>query len=206
MYQYVNCVIYSLAYILKYLHVFVRRLHTQSMGRSNTRLRLELIKNEKSRNVTFRKRKKGLFKKAYELNRLCGVKSCVIIYENKTSGQPVRPEIYPDNPIEIKQIIDKFMSVHSSKVRRDANTLAEFYNKKIMELKKETAELRKENDKAWFSSWDDRLNNFSLDQVHALIQKLEHQMEDVQKHHDTVMRSKQYAIHEGLLPQMVRGF
>ncbi|XP_062014636.1 agamous-like MADS-box protein AGL27 [Rosa rugosa] len=79
------------------------------MGRSNTKLPLELIKNEKSRNVTFRKRKKGLMKKTYELNKLCDVQCSVIIYENK-NGQLVRPDTYPENPEEVKQIIDRFVS------------------------------------------------------------------------------------------------
>ncbi|XP_024178675.2 agamous-like MADS-box protein AGL11 [Rosa chinensis] len=163
------------------------------MGRSNTKLPLELIKNEKSRNVTFRKRKKGLMKKTYELNKLCDVQCSVIIYENK-NGQLVRPDTYPENPEEVKQIIDRFVS-KSAKVRKVEN-LADFFSKQIMQVKKETAKLRQKNNEARFPSWDDRLDDFSLDQLLALLKKLEHKIEDVHKHYD-----KQYAIDDSILQQ-----
>ncbi|XP_024199920.1 MADS-box protein defh21 [Rosa chinensis] len=163
------------------------------MGRSNTKLPLELIKNEKSRNVTFRKRKKGLMKKTYELNKLCDVQCSVIIYENK-NGQLVRPDTYPENPEEVKQIIDRFVS-KSAKVRKVEN-LADFFGKQIMQVKKETAKLHQRNNEARFPSWHDMLDDFSLDQLLALLKKLEHKIEDVHKHYD-----KQCVIDDSILRQ-----
>ncbi|XP_004305907.1 PREDICTED: MADS-box transcription factor 13-like [Fragaria vesca subsp. vesca] len=164
------------------------------MGRSNTKLPLELIKNEKSRNVTFRKRKKGLMKKTFELNKLCDVQCSVIIYEKKPNGQLVRPETYPENPEEVKQIIDRFVS-KSAKVRKVEN-LADYFGKQIMQVKKETAKLRQKNNETRFPSWDDRLNDLSLDQLLDLLKKLDHKIEDVHQRFD-----KQYAIDVGILSQ-----
>nr|XP_011467688.1 PREDICTED: agamous-like MADS-box protein AGL21 [Fragaria vesca subsp. vesca] len=169
-------------------------MFSQIMGRSNTKLPLELIKNEKSRNVTFRKRKKGLMKKTFELNKLCDVQCSVIIYEKKPNGQLVRPETYPENPEEVKQIIDRFVS-KSAKVRKVEN-LADYFGKQIMQVKKETAKLRQKNNETRFPSWDDRLNDLSLDQLLDLLKKLDHKIEDVHQRFD-----KQYAIDVGILSQ-----
>ena len=48
--------------------------------------KIEYIKNKKTRNVTFCKRKKGMLKKAVELSELCAVSVCVLIYD-KTRGK-----------------------------------------------------------------------------------------------------------------------
>ncbi|XP_050380057.1 agamous-like MADS-box protein AGL29 [Argentina anserina] len=166
------------------------------MGRNNTKLPLQLIKNEKSRNNTFRKRKKGLLKKTFELSELCDVKCSVIIYEKKPNGQLARPETYPGKPEEVKEIIDRFVS-KSAKVRK-VETLADYFGKQIMQVKKETAKLRQKNNEARFPSWDDRLNDLSLDQLLDLLKNLEHKIEDVHQHFD-----KQYTIDEAssILPQ-----
>ena len=48
------------------------------MGRN--KISIQKIKNERSRNITFYKRKKGLLKKAMELSILCDVDILVRIY------------------------------------------------------------------------------------------------------------------------------
>ncbi|CAN1132515.1 MADS-box transcription factor PHERES 2 [Linum perenne] len=50
------------------------------MGRK--KVQHELISNEVTRKITFKKRKIGLLKKLKELTTLCGVISCGIIFHN----------------------------------------------------------------------------------------------------------------------------
>ncbi|CAN1192955.1 MADS-box transcription factor PHERES 2 [Linum perenne] len=50
------------------------------MGR--TKVQHELISNEISRKITFKKRKIGLLKKLKEIMTLCGVIACGIIFHN----------------------------------------------------------------------------------------------------------------------------
>ena len=51
------------------------------MGRN--KIKIEKIKNEKNRNITYLKRKKGLIKKAMELSLLCGSKILMAIVSNE---------------------------------------------------------------------------------------------------------------------------
>ncbi|KAF8489984.1 hypothetical protein F5888DRAFT_1579725, partial [Russula emetica] len=51
------------------------------MGRR--KIAIQPITNDRTRSVTFLKRKTGLFKKAYELGVLCSVDVAVIIFERK---------------------------------------------------------------------------------------------------------------------------
>ncbi|CAN7125535.1 MADS-box transcription factor PHERES 1-like [Brassica rapa] len=55
------------------------------------RLKLNFITNKSSRNQTFKKRKRGLMKKAKELSTLCGVKVCAVI----KSCDNTEPEFWP---------------------------------------------------------------------------------------------------------------
>ncbi|KAL6199125.1 hypothetical protein ACLB2K_028912 [Fragaria x ananassa] len=161
------------------------------MVRSNSRLSWDLIQNERSRKVTFRKRKTGLLKKAYELNTLCDVKGCVIIYESNSDGQLLQPEIYPKHE-EVKQIINKYASCSSKRV----HNLEDFYAEKIEQLQTKTRKLRRKNDELQFPTCDDRMNALSLDQLLSLAQKVDHKIE-------AVRRSMQCAInHEGRLGPM----
>lgn len=84
------------------------------MGRN--KIKIEKIKNERIRQVTFYKRKKGLLKKAMELSVLCGVKVLlsivdknekVTIYssENETAGFVDKYLKHP-NPNEIYKFND----------------------------------------------------------------------------------------------------
>ena len=51
------------------------------MGRN--KIKMESIKNERTRQVTYYKRKKGLLKKSMELSLLCGVKVFLTIVDKK---------------------------------------------------------------------------------------------------------------------------
>jgi hypothetical protein len=74
------------------------------------RIKMELIRKEKSRMLTFRKRKAGLLKKASEFSILCGVDACVIIFgpKQKDDHQPVAPETWPPNSEEVRCIINRY--------------------------------------------------------------------------------------------------
>jgi SRF-type transcription factor (DNA-binding and dimerisation domain) len=55
------------------------------------KVNLAWIQNDAIRRATFKKRKKGLIKKASELSTLCGVDTCVVIY----GPQDQKPEVWP---------------------------------------------------------------------------------------------------------------
>lgn len=56
------------------------RSNDQRKGKGRQKLSMEKIEKEKNLQVTFSKRRAGIFKKASELNTLCGAESAIIIF------------------------------------------------------------------------------------------------------------------------------
>ncbi|KAL3538506.1 hypothetical protein ACH5RR_001872 [Cinchona calisaya] len=111
------------------------------MGRG--KLKMELISKEKSRNITFKKRKEGLMRKIHEFTTLCDVHACMIIYSPKQEkNSPVEPEIWPEDPDEISRII----SLYKGKFK-DSGTrifsLLDFFHQRKKRVEDELEKLRK---------------------------------------------------------------
>ncbi|KAK4795019.1 hypothetical protein SAY86_013013 [Trapa natans] len=74
------------------------------MGRK--KVRLELIGKESTRKTTFRKRKAGMLKKAFELTTLCGIKGCAIIY----GPNEQEPHVWPSKE-EAARVLKRFRAL-----------------------------------------------------------------------------------------------
>ncbi|XP_078171024.1 agamous-like MADS-box protein AGL80 [Carex rostrata] len=70
------------------------------------KVNLAWIQNDATRRATFKKRKKGLIKKASELSTLCGVDTCVVIY----GPQDPKPEVW-SSPKEALQVLSQFKNM-----------------------------------------------------------------------------------------------
>jgi hypothetical protein len=68
--------------------------------------KLAFIVNDGARKATYKKRKKGLLKKADELTTLCGIKACAIIYG---PNEP-QTEIWP-SPWGVQSVLSKFRTM-----------------------------------------------------------------------------------------------
>lgn len=136
------------------------------MGRS--RLPLELIPKEKSRKVTFQKRSIGLKKKTHDISTLCGVDACLIIYGRSSDGCPPEPVLWPPNPEEVKSIINRYKQHREQDGLIKATDLSSFFEEKTKAIQKEISKLGG-TDRSMYSTWNDRLNNLSADQLRELI-------------------------------------
>ncbi|RVW55975.1 Agamous-like MADS-box protein AGL80 [Vitis vinifera] len=67
------------------------------------KVQLQWIMNDTTRRTTYKKRVKGLMKKAKELSILCGVEACAIVY----SPYDPQPEVWP-SPMEVVRVIGEF--------------------------------------------------------------------------------------------------
>ena len=67
------------------------------------RVKLQWIADNAARKATYKKRMKGLMKKARELSILCGVDACLITY-NRYNGEP---EVWP-SPVEAEKVVAAF--------------------------------------------------------------------------------------------------
>ncbi|KAH8492725.1 hypothetical protein H0E87_022093 [Populus deltoides] len=133
---------------------------------------MELIRKEKSRMLTFRKRKAGLLKKASEFSILCGVDACVIIFgpKQKDDHQPVAPETWPPNSEEVRCIINRYKG--SDQPRR-CYQVSDYFADKKKQIDSELARLHKQIIKAKYPAWDDRLNSLYADQLRVLVGHLD---------------------------------
>lgn len=66
----------------------------------------QLISDNSTRRVTFRKRKEGLLKKLNELTILCGLRACAIIYSDYKEG----PEVWPTRN-EVRVLLNRLSAL-----------------------------------------------------------------------------------------------
>ncbi|XP_056867233.1 agamous-like MADS-box protein AGL80 isoform X1 [Raphanus sativus] len=103
------------------------------------KLNISYITNDSMRKSTFNKRKKGFFKKIYELSVLCGIQACAVIYSPFSST----PEVWPSNS-EVKKVVEKFEQIpdteqekkmvnHEGFLRQSITKTRENITKKIMD-------------------------------------------------------------------------
>lgn len=80
-------------------HSLITMPKKKPKGTGRKKIEIKKIENNSSRKVAFSKRRKGMFKKASELCRLCGAEIAVIVFSPKG-----RPYSFGD------RVIDKFMA------------------------------------------------------------------------------------------------
>ncbi|KAG4212021.1 hypothetical protein ERO13_A02G137901v2 [Gossypium hirsutum] len=138
------------------------------MGRG--KLIIKFIMKDKVRILTYEKRKKGLIKKAQEFSILCGVETCVILYAPKSEETPAELEIWP--PDHAKPLYVR---------KRKCFNVLDFCAIRRKKLDDEICKLRKANTEAKFSVWDDNINSFSVNQLSALLSRLDSNLETARK-------------------------
>ncbi|XP_062171042.1 agamous-like MADS-box protein MADS3 [Alnus glutinosa] len=145
------------------------------MGRG--KLIMELIEKEKTRSITFQKRKKGLMKKAYEFSTLCGVDTCMIIYGPKLSDRPVELGTWPETRDQVECVIERYKTDTKLKPTRASFDLSDFLIDRKTKVNNETSRLRKNIFEARYPTWDDRIEMLSEDQLTAVLDVMDTKLE-----------------------------
>ncbi|KAL0422236.1 UNVERIFIED_CONTAM: Agamous-like MADS-box protein [Sesamum latifolium] len=159
------------------------------MGRA--KLNMELISKEKSRNITFKKRKEGLIRKMHEFTTLCDVSACMIIYgpkQDKGGGSNVDPEIWPQDLDEVRRIID----IYKSKNRDSGNKtfgLSDFFHDRKRKIEDELAKLRKKNMEAKYPTWLEFMNSRTEPQLRQFAAALSNKVEYLKSRIEFLKRS-----------------
>ncbi|KDP33013.1 hypothetical protein JCGZ_13044 [Jatropha curcas] len=137
----------------------------------DTELRKDMIKKERALKISFRKRKKSLFKKGYELATLCGIDLCIIIFDPKQGdNKQVKPETWPADPLKVKHIIKKY----KQKVQEKRHCQISDHSKnKLKKVNAQLTDLRKQISVTKYPPWNDRINNYSEDELKQLICELD---------------------------------
>ncbi|XP_043694048.1 MADS-box transcription factor PHERES 2-like [Telopea speciosissima] len=143
------------------------------------KLMLELIAKERSCNTTFQKIKKGLKKKTYEFSTLCDVDACLIIFGPKQGNRLIEPKTWPENREDVLNIIEWFRKNCTATEGRGNRhiDIPEFYEDQIKKLRRELTELKQQNSKTQYPTWDNRLDNLFVDQLKHLAASLDSKIE-----------------------------
>ncbi|KFK44352.1 hypothetical protein AALP_AA1G246400 [Arabis alpina] len=91
----------------------------------------QLISDNSTRRVTFRKRKDGLLKKLHELTILCGLRACAIIYSDYKEG----PEVWP-NRNEVRVLLNRLSELPVEKQTKYMMDQKDLMNRMIQDAKK----------------------------------------------------------------------
>ncbi|XP_068344273.1 agamous-like MADS-box protein AGL3 [Pyrus communis] len=145
------------------------------MGRG--RLNMELITNERARKTTFQKRTKGILKKAGEISTLCDLDVCMIIYGPKQSGRSPELHTWPRNPSEVNRIINKYKASTTCKPAKKTFNLSDLLMDRKTKVHVDTYRARKEMYEAKYPTWDERIENFSENELELLLNALDAKLE-----------------------------
>ncbi|XP_022740637.1 agamous-like MADS-box protein AGL103 [Durio zibethinus] len=171
-----KCSMHLSKFLLKSLFPFFL---SSKMGRG--KLTMKFITKDKVRVSTYQKRKNGLTKKAQEFSILCGVETCIIIYGPQLKDSPAKLEIWPSDPIKVLNVINKYKAKPLEVRERKCFNVFDFFALRQKKLDDEIFKLRKANIDAKFSTWDDRINNFSVNQIWALLARFDSNLEAANK-------------------------
>ncbi|XVE94087.1 hypothetical protein REPUB_Repub01dG0250600 [Reevesia pubescens] len=152
--------------------------------RGRQKIQIKKLEDESSRQVTFSKRRNGLFKKASELCVLCGANIGIIVFSPK--GKP-----FCFGHPNVDTILDRYLSGNPTLHDQEDHDLATTVNtpcfeefneecqealEKLKEEKKrskgieEEKEERKNNGEFW---WDESIENMGLDELEAYVKAME---------------------------------
>ncbi|KAF8722024.1 hypothetical protein HU200_022649 [Digitaria exilis] len=101
---------------------------------------LQWIANDSTRRATFKKRRKGLMKKASELATLCDVDACVVVYGE---GEP-QPEVWPD-VAKAAQVLARFKAMPELDQCKKMMDMEGFLGQRIEKLREQLHKARRES-------------------------------------------------------------
>ncbi|WVZ25635.1 hypothetical protein V8G54_004179 [Vigna mungo] len=130
---------------------------------------MDLIEKEKARKTTFQKRKNGLIKKVYEFSTLCSVDVGVIIFASKFLNEP---EIWPQEPRELKRVIQKYLNTTSDR-RPKVYDVEEYFDEKMKRIEGEISKMHKGKIQLMYPTWDDSYNTLEEEQLRMFVSILD---------------------------------
>ncbi|KAL4280399.1 hypothetical protein GQ457_03G004980 [Hibiscus cannabinus] len=107
------------------------------------RVKLAYITNDATRKATYKKRKKGLMKKASELSTLCDVEACVVIFSSTSDSQP---EVWPST-VATHRMLSNFKMMPAIEQSNRTMTQESLVKKRIAKVEEQLKKLHEENRK-----------------------------------------------------------
>uniref|UniRef100_A0A0D9UZV4 MADS-box domain-containing protein n=1 Tax=Leersia perrieri TaxID=77586 RepID=A0A0D9UZV4_9ORYZ len=101
---------------------------------------LDRIANDATRRATFKKRRRGLMKKASELSTLCDVEACLVVFGE---GE-VEPEAWPSQE-DARSVLDRFRALPETEQSKKMMNQEDFLRQRIAKLQDQVAKAVREN-------------------------------------------------------------
>jgi hypothetical protein len=158
-------------------------LSTKKMGRG--KFSMKLISDEKTRMITYHKRKKGLRKKVYELSTLCDVDTCMIMYGPEQKNHPRDFATWPESREKLRRIINRF-KVKGAHPKGSRGISGYFIDRKN-NIDKEISRNRLKSYEAIYRPWDERFDDFSDAQMRTALMLLDAKLDAAQRKLDDCM-------------------
>ncbi|KAJ3671699.1 hypothetical protein LUZ60_007778 [Juncus effusus] len=152
------------------------------------KVNLAWIPNDATRRATFKKRKRGLIKKAYELSVLCNVKTCVVIY----GPHDPKPEVWPSQN-ETLEILSKFKELPEQDQCKKMVNQEGFLRQRVEKVQEQIYKVDKENRALELKllmhdllSGKRRLSDLSFQEAKELERLIDERTREVQQRMDTL--------------------
>ncbi|RDX81220.1 Agamous-like MADS-box protein AGL82, partial [Mucuna pruriens] len=155
------------------------------MGRP--KLILKPISNRRERDLAFMKRKKALMKKMSEFSTVCGVKTCLIIYDGNGDALPLT---WPQDPNEVHSIIKRYEGVKNEKLPKNFD-LNNFFEIKKNMVEGEISKVQKETLKIKYPTWHPSFNNLGIEELRNFMARLDIKLETCNHQRMEVLRKHQ---------------
>ncbi|XP_015057697.2 agamous-like MADS-box protein AGL29 [Solanum pennellii] len=134
-----------------------------SLTHGRSKIKVELIKDDKKRMKTLVTRKAGLLKKISELSILCDIKACMIIYDE---GNNTNCEMWPNDPNEL---INLYKNQTFEGRSKRGKTLSNYFEND--EKKGDAIKVEK------YPTWDTRFDYLSQKEIQNLVGVISKRME-----------------------------
>ncbi|CAJ1975627.1 unnamed protein product [Sphenostylis stenocarpa] len=142
-----------------------------NMGRP--KLILKPITNGRERDLAFMKRKKGLIKTISEFSRVCGVRTCLIMYDGNGDSPPLT---WPQDPNEMHSIIQRYESIMYDRIPKNFDLSTFFEIRKNM-VDTEISKVQKDTLKIKYPTWHPCFDNLGAEELRNFIAILDIKLE-----------------------------
>ncbi|PHT29753.1 hypothetical protein CQW23_30671 [Capsicum baccatum] len=162
--------------------------------RRKGRKRVDIVKmeNESNLQVTFSKRRAGLFKKASELCTLCGAEIAIVVFSPGKANK-----VYSFGHPSVELLVDRFLrrdlspnneGRHNHLLMNHRNVVLRELNKEVMNMEEilqmekahgeSILEIRRRANGGW---WEAPINALNLSQLKQLMEAMEFLKQDIEK-------------------------
>lgn len=149
-----------------------------------TKVKLAFIDTPAKRRATFRKRTNGVLNKVKELNSLCGVDTCMVIYNQHEHGP--EPQVWPSAP-ETNNVLNRFRMVPESERKKNMVNAKEYCEQELNKIETKLEKMRKCNKNKMLQIMHQWLvtgevsQYFSLEDLKSLKETVDETVKDMSK-------------------------